>query len=894
MISKIFSIILLFLFAGHYLSAQDCIFSLQITDSISGEPLDYASISYQEPGKSTWRMLFTDTQGRLEVELNEGEEINLNIAFLGYHRIEVPLQCNADKDNREISIKMVKSGFEIDEIHITDQFPDMVQRKDTVIYNVSEFLTGNEDKLRDLLNKLPGLHVDRNNVVTYNGEVVRAILVEYDRFFTGDPSMAVKFIPADAVDKVEVLEAHNDFNILQGLGISDELALNIHLKEDKKQFFFGEAKAGTDAKRHHIGHNNLFYYSPNFNANNIIDVNSTDLPILTRRDIMRMVGMDMNTFDPKGDRNFMRDINEMQSMLGSTNHYRQRAVSGIQQIKYKFENRASVDVIGLGRHTKNRRSANQSIVFPETLNVLQRTDMMSFDEHQNYFVQCDLRTNPAGDAILNYRFQYRSSPSIIRNTNDLKIGETSTRNFEFLETKRYSFNHELRWIQKWQEKIRTIAIYRLTTGVDDRMDTYNLRNVLVPDIFGLDGESLQIRNNEEIKRTEHYGLLRAIYTISPLSNIDVFSRVNVYSPDLNSETLAGERGIFSHPLLSPVDTFFNAFTFSEWDVVTGMRYQLKKGNFEMHSGLEHQFISLNRNDKEDKIQKGRISPNIDVSYNFLGFAKVALRYQFNYSSPGLLRYKNALGFDEYNRFSINNDFFAPIEQHRTSLSFSRTLSRNAATVILSVINNQTRNPLISSFQFSDQAFTTRFFQSENNMNNWTLMSSINRFWINRRFVLTASASVNEFYNLVGDEERAFQQKMIMARLYFTRTWDNFELETNLNSSLRNVPFVDGEEQLVWTSQFTVNADWYIGEQWSIEAESGLSYLSSSPLDQLTIPLHLGVGYKILNNRLHFRLDGRNLLNSEFNASSNISPQMTTLTNHRIFPRYVMFSMTYVY
>lgn len=87
---------------------------------------------------------------------------------------------------------------------------------------------------------MPGLNVDRENNVTFNGEKVEQILVEKEKFFTGSSSMAVKFIPANAVEKVEVLQRYNNIKVLSGTAINDKLTINIQLKADKKKFVFGE------------------------------------------------------------------------------------------------------------------------------------------------------------------------------------------------------------------------------------------------------------------------------------------------------------------------------------------------------------------------------------------------------------------------------------------------------------------------------------------------------------------------------------------------------------------------------------------------------------------------------------------------------------------------------
>ena len=68
------------------------------------------------------------------------------------------------------------------------------------------------------------------------GKKVTLVLVEDKTFFNGTTKLAIDNIPADAVDKIEMVYNYNKVSFLKGLEDSDKLAMNIKLKEDKKRF----------------------------------------------------------------------------------------------------------------------------------------------------------------------------------------------------------------------------------------------------------------------------------------------------------------------------------------------------------------------------------------------------------------------------------------------------------------------------------------------------------------------------------------------------------------------------------------------------------------------------------------------------------------------------------
>ena len=94
------------------------------------------------------------------------------------------------------------------------------------------------------------------------------MLVEGKSFFGGGSKLAVENIPADALDKIEVIDHFNQVGFMKKVSDSDELAMNVKLKKDKKKFIFGDIEAGAEIANdngYYLAHAGLFYYSPKTN-----------------------------------------------------------------------------------------------------------------------------------------------------------------------------------------------------------------------------------------------------------------------------------------------------------------------------------------------------------------------------------------------------------------------------------------------------------------------------------------------------------------------------------------------------------------------------------------------------------------------------------------------------
>ena len=150
---------------------------------------------------------------------------------------------------------------------------------------------GNERKLGEVLDELPGFEVDEDGQVKVEGQQVSKLLVDGKEAFGGDTKLMTKNLPANVIDKVQVLKNFNDVAPLGGVNQSEEIALNILLKEDKKNIVFGDLSLGAGPEDRYLGHANGFYYSPKTSLNLIGRVgNNIGRLTFTMSDYFRFTG----------------------------------------------------------------------------------------------------------------------------------------------------------------------------------------------------------------------------------------------------------------------------------------------------------------------------------------------------------------------------------------------------------------------------------------------------------------------------------------------------------------------------------------------------------------------------------------------------------------------------
>jgi hypothetical protein len=120
---------------------------------------------------------------------------------------------------------------------------------DTTEFDARAYKTQPNASVEDLLKQLQGIQVDKDGKITAQGQTVNKVLVDGEEFFGDDPTLVTKNLRADMVDKVQLYDKKSDQATFTGIDDGQKTkTLNIKLKEDKKNGYFGKADvgAGTD------------------------------------------------------------------------------------------------------------------------------------------------------------------------------------------------------------------------------------------------------------------------------------------------------------------------------------------------------------------------------------------------------------------------------------------------------------------------------------------------------------------------------------------------------------------------------------------------------------------------------------------------------------------------
>ncbi|MFY8009038.1 MAG: carboxypeptidase-like regulatory domain-containing protein, partial [Flavobacterium sp.] len=282
------SILLVFLFTTVFSFAQTVRYEGVVQDNAKA-PLEMANVmAMNQATKAMDAYAITNDKGKFLLNLKPNTTYTIKFSYLGMQNKEVVVTTQAENITQNIT--MESGGIELDGVEIVREMPVSI-KGDTIVYNADSFKTGTERKLEDVLKKLPGVEVDADGQVKVEGKAVNKLMVEGKDFFDGDTKLGVKNIPADAIDKVQVLRNYNENSIMKGVeNNQDNLAMNIKLKDGKKNFWFGDMTAGIG-----VGHDDnryvvapkAFYYSPKYSINIMGNSNNVGQQAFTIQDYFR-------------------------------------------------------------------------------------------------------------------------------------------------------------------------------------------------------------------------------------------------------------------------------------------------------------------------------------------------------------------------------------------------------------------------------------------------------------------------------------------------------------------------------------------------------------------------------------------------------------------------------
>lgn len=258
------AILMLFVFGYIGVWGQNITLQGKITDKTDKTAIAGATVTLILQKDSTKKILkVSDNKGNFQFGNLLADAYLLRISFTGYEKIEQKIALQASNKDA-IPFAISKIATELTGVTVVTKAQPVRQKGDTTEFSASQFKVNPDATAEDMIKKLPGITVAKDGTVTAMGEQIRKVTVDGREFFGDDATAALRNLPAEVIDKIQVFDRLSDQAQLTGFDDGNsQKTVNIVTKSGIKNGQFGRIYAGAGTDGRYAGGGNVSFFNGN-------------------------------------------------------------------------------------------------------------------------------------------------------------------------------------------------------------------------------------------------------------------------------------------------------------------------------------------------------------------------------------------------------------------------------------------------------------------------------------------------------------------------------------------------------------------------------------------------------------------------------------------------------
>jgi hypothetical protein len=217
------------------------------------------------PGANIWVYSATDTlhsmsneYGQVKFSFSISGNISVRVTSLAYE--EGKMSIIGGQKYFELVLREKMNMLK--EVVVRGDVKPVIAKKDTVEYDVSQFIHSQNDVIQDLLARLPGLQVNPDGLVSMMGQRVAKIRINGQEFLVEDIRTLTSIIPANLINKIQLIDDYGEESRLTGRrSRQGEKVINLTTGSKFSEFYAGRLSAAGGTGNLHLLYGNAFKYS---------------------------------------------------------------------------------------------------------------------------------------------------------------------------------------------------------------------------------------------------------------------------------------------------------------------------------------------------------------------------------------------------------------------------------------------------------------------------------------------------------------------------------------------------------------------------------------------------------------------------------------------------------
>jgi hypothetical protein len=734
-------------------------------------PLEKASVvAINNASNALDAFAMTNDKGRFSLKLKEKTEYKIQVSYFGLQSMNETLKTASENLNKDYTLR---KDIALDEVVV--KIPVII-RGDTLIYDADSFKNGSERKLKDILDKLPGVEINEDGQIEVEGKVVNKLMVNGKDFFEGDTKLGTNNIPSSTVDKIQVLKNYGEVSQLRGVrNNQDNVAINIKLKEGKENFWFGDVTAGggnSTSDSRYVFQPKLFYYNPKYTVNFIGDLNNVGELALTRRDIRGFTG---GFRAPSGQSGTNIGLgNNSLSFLTNQNNALQ-IENKLATASVSYSPNKKLDLGGFLIFNANKTNSKEISFIQYTQQSFQipneTTNETSLERSNQALVKWNASYKPNMNIQMDYDFYYQTAKdsqnqSIVSSV----VGGTAQKeevapfninqnfNYYFTLNEKNIFALEAQHLIKDEDPFYN-AILVNTADKDDAFDNTAIAlglNTSLPS-YNL-GQNRRIKSNQLDAKLDYY------YIINGKSNLNLTLGTIISRQDFNSNIF---QFLLDGETFDPVPNFndgraTNDVQYNFSDVYLGVHYRFRMGIFTLTPGFSvHTYSNKNfQNNTTTQNNFLRLLPDFETRIQIKKGETLTLNYRMQNQFTDITRLASGLVLNNYNSIQYGAPDLQNALSHNISLLYSSFNLFNYTNVFARMAYSSNIDQIRNTTNFESIIRTSTFFNSNFADENFNIFGRIQRTFGKIRASLNSSFNYSKINQFVQGEQslnKAFTQ-----------------------------------------------------------------------------------------------------------------------------------------
>ncbi len=646
----------------------------QIYSEPDNVPLEAATV-YLERVKDSSLVTYTisEKDGAFNLEdQTASDSLNILVSYVGYKSYKRKIVI--DKPDISLGKINLQISNALDEVVIKSSAPITI-KKDTLEFNVKSFKTKKDATVEDLLKQLPGVEIDEEGKIKVNGKEVNKILVNGKPFFGNDPSITIKNLTKEIIEKIQVVDTKTKSEAFTGEeGDQENKTINLTIKEENNKGVFGRvaAGAGTDGRYEFAGMFNRFNNDQRISV--LVGGNNINSPGFSFGEIEKMFGSGGSTsFNSNGSfsingRQFGGGQGITTSNLAGANY--------ADAIGEKTE--VAADYFYSNSSSENETSSQRETILSDS-RFFSNSNSRSNNDTQSHSVNSDFEIKIDTTFLINIKPSFATSNSTTDYTSqDETLNEEQTLTNQstlnsFVENNVKNFSNEISTTKKFGTKGAFLRF-----GLDNSFNNSESEDFINSntEIFGANPEIIN-RNQLTDGDNKSNTLVADVSYRLPIKEKEFFINFN-YEYQRNKDENTQSTFDFNS-VSNNFDTFNEAlstdFEYTDTRSSPGVSLSYRKEKWSARFGADYVSRTLKNQDglrPQFNVERDfkAIELNSNFNYRFSKKASIYANYRLSNSPPALRQLQAFEDVSNPLNTVIGNPNLEPTNEHRIYLGFN--------------------------------------------------------------------------------------------------------------------------------------------------------------------------------------------------------------------------------